>query len=212
MRFRFQAPCCLYVICCELLLTSLAAAQGTKATYSEPVVQAAGASGTSPNHHKDTTMTTQSRNPFVTASTSLHPRHLRAFVLACALLGMTMANADCNDPRCRNAPPHKPHTPLTARSVAPHGTGATPIHAVYAHPIVKQKNPQIGPVAPGPLHATTVRSTSQSTHGIIFVGGKNALNPQPIPPGHALSSGQSAAHPVPAPKRPLVGPLPGKGG
>jgi hypothetical protein len=30
-----------------------------------------------------------------------------------------------------------------------------------------------------------VPGAAQNTHGIIFVGGHSALNPQPIPPGHA---------------------------
>ncbi|MEO6967333.1 MAG: hypothetical protein ABI132_02600 [Rhodanobacteraceae bacterium] len=48
-----------------------------------------------------------------------------------------------------------------------------------------------GPIGPGPRRASD--QASGGTHGIIFVGGhsasrldKAALNPQPIPPGHAL--------------------------
>ena len=50
-----------------------------------------------------------------------------------------------------------------------------------------------GPVGPGPRHATGSSESKSGSHGIIFVGGhparardKAALNPQPIPPGHAL--------------------------
>ena len=49
------------------------------------------------------------------------------------------------------------------------------------------KKPAIGPLPPGPLHASQ-SATPSNTHSIIFVGGKPtnnkaALNPQPIPPG-----------------------------
>ena len=39
-------------------------------------------------------------------------------------------------------------------------------------------------------------SSASNTHGIIFVGGKNALNPQPIPPGHPLHANPHPGAPI----------------
>lgn len=62
--------------------------------------------------------------------------------------------------------------------------------------------PRIGPVAPGPLHATPGTAPASNKQSIIFVGGKpsdskSALNPQPIPPGHG--NGKAALNPQPIP-------------
>ena len=38
-------------------------------------------------------------------------------------------------------------------------------------------------VLPAPQHATPISPAKSDPHKIIFVGGKSALNPQPIPPG-----------------------------
>lgn len=113
-----------------------------------------------------------------------------------AAIDMSMAHAsdpNCPTPPCRPAPRNGPthehaHAPLTATSYA-HGPATT-----YAksppHPIVKEKVPGIGPVAPGPTHALSNTSNTANKQGSILGGGKNALNPQPIPPGHS-------PHPVP---------------
>ena len=41
-------------------------------------------------------------------------------------------------------------------------------------------------VLPPPVHATPLSPSKSDTRGIIFVGGKSALNPQPIPPGRPV--------------------------
>src|SRR5689334_17909947 len=38
-------------------------------------------------------------------------------------------------------------------------------------------------VLPPPLHSAPISPAKSDPRGIIFVGGKSALNPQPIPPG-----------------------------
>ncbi len=45
----------------------------------------------------------------------------------------------------------------------------------------------------------TQHSSSASEHGIIFVGGKSSLNPQPIPPGHAMKRLPRPGSPVEQP-------------
>lgn len=41
------------------------------------------------------------------------------------------------------------------------------------------------------------RSSAAQTHGIIFVGGKSAINSQPVPPGHSPDLGSINSQPVP---------------
>ena len=48
---------------------------------------------------------------------------------------------------------------------------------------------------PGGL--TEHRSSAAQTHGIIFVGGKSAINSQPVPPGHSPDLGSINSQPVP---------------
>ena len=38
-------------------------------------------------------------------------------------------------------------------------------------------------VLPPPAHTSPISRPKSTSHGIIFVGGKSALNPQPIQPG-----------------------------
>lgn len=74
----------------------------------------------------------------------------------------------------------------TAHSNMPSGITPTyvskkPPHATTPKMVDWRKTgPHIGP---GPVEH---HASAANTHGIIFVGGKQALNPQPIPPGHAI--------------------------
>jgi len=73
-----------------------------------------------------------------------------------------------------------------------------PVSAQTHQPLVytAARKPGIGPVAPQPLRATP-GAAANSKQSIIFVGGKGALNPQPIPPGHG--NGKAALNPQPIP-------------
>lgn len=128
--------------------------------------------------------------------------------------GMSLAHADdaaCPKHPCqqKQSPPEKPqrriapiadtqvsHAPTTGYSTQP------------PHALIKEKIPTVGPGSPGPTHTTTSSSSAASKQGIIFVGGKNALNPQPIPPGHSSTTpgampttkpGVTTSKPLPTP-------------
>lgn len=135
-----------------------------------------------------------------------------ALALFLAVVGMAMAhagNANCPTQPCkppRNDPAHD-HPPLNATSYA--HTPTTTYAKSPPHPIVKEKVPGIGPVAPGPTHALSGAPNTANKQGIIFVGGKNALNPQPIPPGHAAQASVIAPNAKLKPVAPKPVPKPG---
>lgn len=100
-------------------------------------------------------------------------------------------------PQQQKAPAAHSHT-YTAHSNLPPGmtpayASKPPRHTTTTKMIDKSKA-QPRPGVPIGQHAT-----ESNTHGINFVGGKQALNPQPIPPGHAV-------HEVPQPVEPVEKP------
>lgn len=69
--------------------------------------------------------------------------------------------------------------------------GGSNVHKPIPKTIDRVKiKPQLG--APVEHH-----SSASETHGIIFVGGKNAINSQPVPPGHAPDTRSINSQPVP---------------
>lgn len=87
--------------------------------------------------------------------------------------------------------PAQPHRPLVMKSVAPAPTAVSPIHAkphTLAPKTIDGSKVKPQPGAPIEHHAS-----ASNTHGIIFVGGKNAINSQPVPPG------KSSLNPQPIP-------------
>lgn len=126
-----------------------------------------------------------------------------------ALIAQITSAAPC-PPGYHGSYPHcmpdqaKPHPPYTAHGYA-HASGATTMHAARTHPAEPKMADwhKTGPsVSPGPVeHATS----ASGQHGIIFVGGKQALNPQPIPPG------KSSLNPQPIPPGHLKTPIPNPG-
>ena len=92
---------------------------------------------------------------------------------------------------------NKPHTYAHASAVTPvHATTthhATPKTAYAAH-----STHHAGPAPAASSYGYDLRAQheAKSTHGIIFVGGKQALNPQPIPPGHSVHKPPQPGAPV----------------
>jgi hypothetical protein len=129
-------------------------------------------------------------------STANHsPRAVRlgptAILFALNLCAAT-AWAGCDPNNIKHAPcpaPKPAHSTLVSHNyLGPKPAGSTKVpHRPPTY--TAEKKPVIGPVSPGPLHATqSAAAPSSNTHRIIFVGGKPtnnkaALNPQPIPPG-----------------------------
>lgn len=108
-----------------------------------------------------------------------------------ATLYMTAASTVLAQAPPRRGPqhPYHPSGVLKAKSLGPTG-GVVSVNQRKA-PKIERRIIDPGKVAPhtgpGPRHAAT------GSHGIIFVGGhgpaggsKQALNPQPIPPGRAV--------------------------
>lgn len=129
---------------------------------------------------------------------SNHQRGHRSLIVAACLLGALVAQtaiADC-PPGYRAKAGHcipgptQPHRPWMKSSVhVPSAVSATHTkpHTPTPKMIDKSKmSPQPG--APIEHHAS-----ASNTHGIIFVGGKNAINSQPVPPG------KSSLNPQPIP-------------
>lgn len=52
-------------------------------------------------------------------------------------------------------------------------------------------------VRPAPGAPIEHRASDANTHAIIFVGGRNAINSQPVPPGHSPDTPAISSQPVP---------------
>lgn len=121
------------------------------------------------------------------------PSNRRGWIVAACLLGAVTAQsavADCppgyrdKTGHCIPGPAH-PHRPYVAKSNVHVPVAVSPLHAkphAFAPKAIDASKVKPQPGVPIERHAD-----ASSAHGIIFVGGKNkaALNPQPIPPGHA---------------------------
>ncbi|MGH8212611.1 MAG: hypothetical protein ACREPP_05200 [Rhodanobacteraceae bacterium] len=91
-----------------------------------------------------------------------------------------------------------------------HVSGITPVHATAMHhaepkppSVVMHSTHHAGPAPAASSFKYDLRAQREAksgSHGIIFVGGKQALNPQPIPPGHAVKK-------LPQPGAPIEKPL-----
>lgn len=84
--------------------------------------------------------------------------------------------------------PAQSHRPLVMKSIAPAPTAVSPISAkphVLAPKAIDRSKVKPKPGAPIERHAS-----ASNARGIIFVGGKQSLNPQPIPPGNAALNPQ----------------------
>lgn len=70
---------------------------------------------------------------------------------------------------------------------------------------------QVDPARVRPQSGAPVehRSSAAQTHSIIFVGGKSAINSQPVPPGHSPDMGSINSQPVPPGRAVHKRPLPG---
>lgn len=116
-------------------------------------------------------MNTHSKRNATIAATRFALR--AAAALACLVLGAGVASAECT-PRQHVAGKCPPPSHVTAKSTfSGHVAGTTPLGTKKPRPVTKMR--RTGPL-PGP---------SPIEHS-----DKNALNPQPIPPGHPL-------HPLP---------------
>ena len=94
----------------------------------------------------------------------------------------------------RQSPQHPSHTHYTDVSHAPSSTFKPATHKPPHVYTAKQRSLH-APTGPGPMHAGTGAANNANSHSINFVGGraqplqpgvKQSLNPQPIPPGHAV--------------------------
>ena len=112
------------------------------------------------------------------------------------------------------------HAPIAVSPVRPnkphnyaHASSVTHMHAIATHPSVPKtayashSAHHLGPAPAASASGYDLRAQheAKSAHGIIFVGGKQALNPQPIPPG------KSALNPQPIPPGHAVHKLPQPG-
>ncbi|MES2402912.1 MAG: hypothetical protein V4567_01085 [Pseudomonadota bacterium] len=145
------------------------------------------------------------------------PSNRRGQIIAACLLGaltMQTAMAGC-PPGYRSKAGHcipgpaQPHRPYVAKSNVHVPAGVSPWHT-QPHTLVPKAidrsklKPQPG--APIEQHAGT-----SDQRGIIFVGGKNAINSQPVPPGKAALNPQPIPpghilHPIPRPGAPVEKP------
>ena len=92
--------------------------------------------------------------------------------------------------------PTQTHHPVRAGSFARAPAAVSPVHAGKHHSAPKTAYAPQATHHAGPAPATSsygydlrAQHEAKSAHGIIFVGGKQALNPQPIPPGHVARAG-----------------------
>lgn len=108
---------------------------------------------------------------------------------------------------------HAPTAVSPVHASSPHAyahvSGAASVHAVKPYRAVPKavyashstRHAEPAPAASSFKYDLGAQHEAKSeTHGIIFVGGKSALNPQPIPPGHLKT-------PTPNPGAPIERPL-----
>jgi len=130
-----------------------------------------------------------------------------SIALLCAAVAQTAIATACppgyrgSYPKCMPAPAATHHPQLEEKAIGPHPEGETrrtghgPIPV--GRKIVDQRRVRPAPGGPIEHHAG-----GAATHAIIFVGGRNAINSQPVPPGHAPDTSSINSQPVP-PGRPL---------
>lgn len=121
----------------------------------------------------------------------------RTMLMFCALLGTSFLaqNAFATCPpgqqlyqgRCvpvKHMPQQAPHETRFTEKLNTTPYGARPTGKYTYHPIAPKiiDRTKVKPQPGAPIEHHS--STSQQ-HGIIFVGGKNTINSQPVPPGHS---------------------------
>jgi hypothetical protein len=138
----------------------------------------------------------------------------RSSIIAACLIAALIAQtalADC-PPGYRSKAGHcvpsqaQSHHPFVMKSNEHPPIAVSPMHAkphTFAPKMIDKSKVKPQPGVPIEQHAS-----ASSTHGIIFVGGKQALNPQPIPPGKNTLNPQPippghAVHKPPQPGAPV---------
>lgn len=110
------------------------------------------------------------------------------------------ASASTCPPGSRGAAPHcqpsqvapRPTNPMQNRAPSSVAPDLGQSHAV---PLSQPRDRRLlGPPVTEPL---APHANAAQTHGIIFVGGKSAINSQPVPPGHAPGEVSINSQPVP---------------
>lgn len=96
-------------------------------------------------------------------------------------------------PHCqpKQAKSSRPHTARSATS-----SSIAPISSPHSSAALRETvdGARLGPQRGAPVE---LRSHAAQMHGIIFVGGKNAINSQPVPPGHSPDKRAINSQPVP---------------
>lgn len=96
-------------------------------------------------------------------------------------------------PHCQPDQAH-PDRPYTTHGAAPSSfapTSSRHIQTEMHEPVDRARH------KPQPGAPVEHRSNAAQTHAIIFVGGKNAINSQPVPPGHSPDIESINSQPVP---------------
>lgn len=123
---------------------------------------------------------------------SMQSRKLVISLILCSFGALTVraAPAGICPPGSHGAAAHC--QPIQAK---PRPTNAMRGHAsAFVTPSVDRSH--AGQVQPATEPATH-RTGAAQTHGIIFVGGKSAINSQPVPPGHSPDKVSINSQPVP---------------
>lgn len=133
---------------------------------------------------------------------TIQSRKLAFTFVICALgaISAHSASATTCPPGYHGSTPHcqpdqaKPNRPYTTHSAAP--SSMAPIHGRHS-PAEVHETVDRARLGPRPGTPVEHRSTAAQTHGIIFVGGKSAINSQPVPPGHSPDQRAINSQPVP---------------
>ena len=133
---------------------------------------------------------------------------LIAIVCLLGALVVQTAIADC-PPGYRSKAGHcipgptQPHRPYVMKSNRHVPFGVSPVHAKPHTTTPKMTDKS--KVKPQPGTPIEHHASASNTHGIIFVGGKNAINSQPVPPG------KSSLNPQPIPPARMLRAIPHPG-
>ena len=126
-----------------------------------------------------------------------------AFTIVTCFLGAISAHsasATTCPPGYHGSAPHcqpnqaKPDRPYTTHGAAPSSIAPTSVRHIRAEMHEPVDRARLGPQPGAPVEH---RSNAAQTHGIIFVGGKSAINSQPVPPGHSPDKRTINSQPVP---------------
>ena len=145
---------------------------------------------------------------------TIQSRKLALTLVICSLAAVSAHSASATPcpPGSHGSAPHcQPNQARPQRLPTMHSDAPSSLAPLSGRHRSAEKNEQVdrARTRPQPGGPVEHRSNAAQTHGIIFVGGKSAINSQPVPPGHSPDTRSINSQPVPPGRAVHKRPLPG---